>query len=71
VRSLKIVFESAQNIFSTIPTLAPLQRQKLALRAQTFVFAAFSLREEWLRKNIEFALSEANSRLCKVFHELR
>jgi hypothetical protein len=68
---LKIVFESAQNIFSTILTLAPLQRQKLALRAQTFVFAAVSLREEWLRKNMKFALSEANSHFCKVFDKLR
>jgi len=69
VRSLKIVFESAQNLFSTILTLASLQRQKLALRAQTFVFAAVLLCEEWLRKNIEFALSEANSQLGKVFDE--
>jgi hypothetical protein len=57
---LKIGFESAQNLFSTILTLAPLQRQKLALCAQTFAFASVSLREEWLRKNIQFAHSEAN-----------
>jgi hypothetical protein len=66
---LKIVFESAQNLFSTILTLAPLQRQILAIRAQAFVFAAVSVREEWLRKNIKFALSEANSWLSKVFDE--
>jgi len=44
MRDLKIVFKSAQNLLSTILRLAPLQRQKLALRAQTFAFADISLR---------------------------
>jgi len=44
---VEIGFNSAQNLFPTILTLAPLQRQQLALRAQTFAFAVVALREEW------------------------
>jgi hypothetical protein len=44
---VKIGFKSAQNLLSTILTLASLQMQQLALRAQTFAFVVVSLHEEW------------------------
>jgi hypothetical protein len=63
---VKIGFKSAQNLLSTILTLASLQRQQLVLRPQTFAFVVVSLREEWWRKNLGFALSEANFQIPHI-----
>jgi hypothetical protein len=44
------MFFGARSIFSTIPALALLQRQRLVLRTQTLAFAAVSHGEELYAK---------------------